>query len=183
MLPEFVTKKDLCKLFGLSSRRIEQLAQDGIVNGTGNPAKYNLVEAVQGYTESLKASARKRSTTKDNPELEKDKLEGEARIKQAKAEMAELELKELQGELHSAEDVEAITTDHVLYFRSMLMALPGKLAVDLAGTHTAAEQSARVKQEVNFVLDQLADYKYDPEEYAKRVRDRQGWKDLADDDA
>lgn len=183
MLPELVTKKDLCKLFGLSSRRIEQLAQDGIINGTGNPAKYNLVEAVQGYAESLKASARKRSATKDNPELEKDKLEGEARIKQAKAEMAELELKELQGELHRAEDVEAITTDHVLYFRSMLMALPGKLAVDLAGTHTAAEQSARVKQEINFVLDQLADYKYDPEEYAKRVRDRQGWKDLDDGDA
>ena len=60
MLPELVTKKDLCKLFGLSSRRIEQLAQDGIINGTGNPAKYNLVEAVQGYAESLKASARKR---------------------------------------------------------------------------------------------------------------------------
>lgn len=182
MLPELVTKKDLCKLFGLSSRRIEQLAQDGIIIGNGNPAKYNLVEAVQGYIDSLKITASKRKQ-KENPELEKDKLEGEARIKQAKAEMAELELKELQGELHRAEDVEAITTDHVLYFRSMLMALPGKLAVDLAGNHTAAEQSARVKQEINFVLDQLAEYKYDPEEYAKRVRDRQGWKDLDDGDA
>lgn len=182
MLPELVTKKDLCQLLGLSSRRIEQLVSDGVIAREGHPAKYPLVDAVQAYIGQLKTTTSKRKQ-KENPELEKDKLEGEARIKQAKAEMAELELKELQGELHSAEDVEAITTDHVLYFRSMLMALPGKLAVDLAGTHTAAEQSARVKQEVNFVLDQLAEYKYDPEEYAKRVRDRQGWKDLDDGDA
>ncbi len=180
MLPELVTKKDLCQILGLSSRRIEQLVSDGVITREGHPAKYNLVDAVQAYIGQLKTAASKRKQ-KENPELEKDKLEGEARIKQAKAEMAELELKELQGELHRAEDVEAITTDHVLYFRSMLMALPGKLAVDLAGTHTAAEQSARVKQEVNFVLDQLADYKYDPEEYAKRVRDRQGWKEVDED--
>ena len=185
MLPEKVTKKDLAQLFGVTTKRIEQLASDGVFTSDGgNPAKYDLTENVRSYVNMLKEKARsKRTAKKENPELEKDKLEGEARIKQAKAEMAELELKELQGELHRAEDVEAITTDHVLYFRSMLMALPGKLAVDLAGTHTAAEQSARVKQEINFVLDQLADYKYDPDEYAKRVRGRQGWKDLDDGDA
>ena len=36
-----------------------------------------------------------------------------------------------------------ITTDHVMFLRSMLMAMPGKLAVDLGGTHTAAEQAER----------------------------------------
>lgn len=173
---------DVAQLFGVTPRRIRQLREDGVIHSQGKPGKYDLIETVQLYIQYLSSRA-KGKKQKENPELEKDKLEGEARIKQAKAEMAELELKELQGELHRAEDVEAITTDHVLYFRSMLMALPGKLAVDLAGTHTAAEQSARVKQEVNFVLDQLADYKYDPEEYAKRVRGRQGWKDLDDGDA
>ena len=183
MLPEKVTKKDLAQLFGVTTKRIEQLASDGVINGDGgNPAKYNLVENVRSYVGLLKDKAHSRKT-KDNPELEKDKLAAEVRMKEAKAEMAEQELKELKGELHRAEDVEAITTDHVLYFRSMLMALPGKLAVDLAGTHTAAEQAARVKQEIIFVLDNLADYKYDPDEYAKRERERQGWKDRDDDDA
>lgn len=184
MLPEKVTKKDLAQLFGVTTKRIEQLASDGVINGDGgNPAKYNLVENVRSYVGLLKDKAKNKRREKDNPELEKDKLAAEVRMKEAKAEMAEQELKELKGELHRAEDVEAITTDHVLYFRSMLMALPGKLAVDLAGTHTAAEQAARVKQEINFVLENLADYKYDPDEYAKRVRERQGWKDRDDDDA
>lgn len=178
-----ISSNDVAELFHLTPQRVRQLRADGIISGYGKPLKYELIETVQSYVDYLSNKAYNRVQRKENPELEKDKLEGEARIKQAKAEMAELELKELQGELHRAEDVEAITTDHALYFRSMLMALPGKLAVDLAGTHTAAEQSARVKQEVNFVLDQLAEYKYDPEEYAKRVRDRQGWKDLDDGDA
>lgn len=177
-----ISGQDVAKLFGCTSRYVRQLREDGVISGLEEDGKYDLVETVQKYVAHLQAKAKGRKQ-KENPELEKDKLEGEARIKQAKAEMAELELKELQGELHRAEDVEAITTDHVLYFRSMLMALPGKLAVDLAGTHTAAEQAERVKQEINFVLDQLADYKYDHEEYAKRVRDRQGWKDLDDGDA
>lgn len=184
MLPEKVTKKDLARLFGMSTQRVEQLIRDGIVEGDGgNPAKYPLVETVRGYVNYLKDKATGRERKHANADLEKDKLAAEVRMKEAKAEMAEQELKELKGELHRAEDVEAITTDHVLYFRSMLMALPGKLAVDLAGTHTAAEQAARVKQEINFVLENLADYKYDPDEYAKRVRERQGWKDRDDDDA
>lgn len=184
MLPDKVTKKDLARLFGVTAKRIEQLIQDGIITGDGgNPAKYVLIDTVQGYTKYLADKAYGRNKKKDNAELEKDKLAAEVRMKEAKAEMAEQELKELKGELHRAEDVEAITTDHVLYFRSMLMAMPGKLAVDLAGTHTAAEQAARVKQEINFVLENLADYKYDPDEYAKRVRERQGWKDRDDDDA
>ena len=65
----------------------------------------------------------------------------------------------------------------------MLMAMPGKLAVDLAGDHTAAEQAEVVQNEVNFVLNSLADYKYDPKEYKKRVKERRGWEDLEKDDA
>lgn len=180
---QLLNARELATLLNVSDRWIRQLRDDGVLVCSGKPPKYPLIENVQSYMEYLLERAQTRVTSKDAADLEKEKLEAEVRIKQAKAEMSEQELRELNGELHRAEDVEAITTDHVLFFRSMLMALPGKLAVDLAGTHTAAEQSARVKQEINFVLDQLADYKYDPEEYAKRVRDRQGWKDLDDGDA
>ena len=100
----------------------------------------------------------------------------------AKAEMAELELKELKGELHRASDVEAITTDHVMFVRSMLMALPGKLAVDLAAIQTASEAAERVKQEVYAILQRLSDYRYDPEEYKRRVRERQGWNERQGDE-
>ena len=178
-----ISSNDVAELFHLTPQRVRQLRADGIISGYGKPLKYNLVETVQSYIDYLSNKAYNRVQKKDNAELEKDKLAAEVRMKEAKAEMAEQELRELNGELHRAEDVEAITTDHVLFFRSMLLAMPGKLAVDLAGTHTAAEQADRVKKEINFVLDNLADYKYDPDEYARRVRERQGWKDRDDEDA
>ena len=56
----------------------------------------------------------------------------------------------------------------------MLLAMPGKLALDLANIQTAPEAAERVKQEVHFILNNLANYRYDPDEYAKRVRERNG---------
>ena len=109
------------------------------------------------------------------------KLDAEARIKKAKAEVAELELKELRGKLHRAEDVEAIVTDSVLLIRSMLLALPGKLAVDLASMEDAAEVADRIKKEVYDVLNRMSEYEYDAEAYAERVKEREGWNERHDD--
>lgn len=89
--------------------------------------------------------------------------------------------KELEGTMHRSEDVEAVMTDLVYNIRSMLIALPGRLAVDVVAAQTAAEASEIIRAEVYKILEELAAYKYDPEEYARRVRDREGWSDLSDD--
>ncbi|MBS1434785.1 MAG: protoporphyrinogen oxidase, partial [Oscillospiraceae bacterium] len=38
-----------------------------------------------------------------------------------------------------------------------------------------------IRTEVYKILTELAAYKYDPEVYARRVRDREGWSELSDD--
>lgn len=166
---------ELADVFNLSTRRIEQFKTEGIIKGEGKPTKYDYDAAVRDYTTFLSDKAYGREKKETDSQLETEKLTAEKRIKMAKAEMAELELKEMRGELHRASDVEAITTDHVLYLRSMLMALPGKLAVDVAAINSAPECADRIKQEVYTVLNSLANYRYDPDEYKKRVRERQGW--------
>lgn len=182
MAENLVTKQVIANIFGVSTRRVEQLKSEGIIKGQGKPTQYDLLPTIKAYIKYLSDKAYGREKKKHDSELTTEKLEAEARFRKAKAEMAELELKELRGELHRASDVEAITTDHVLFFRSMLLAMPGKLAVDLAGTHTAPEQSERVRQEVYFILEQLTDYRYDPEIYKERVRERQGWNERQGDD-
>lgn len=167
--------KVIAKIFGVSTRRVEQLKAEGIIKGEGRPTKYDLIPTVQVYIKYLSDKANGREKKRTDAELETSKLEAESRYKTAKAEMAELELQELQGELHRASDVEAITTGHVMFLRSMLMALPGALAVDLAAIDKPAEAADRIRQEVNSILNRLANYRYDPEEYKKRVRERQGW--------
>lgn len=172
----------IAKIFGVSTRRVEQLKTEGVIKGQGKPTKYDLLPTIQAYIRYLSDKANGREKRQTTAELEEAKLRAEVDIKEAKAKAAQMELKELQGKMHRAEDVEAIMTDHVLFFRSMLMAMPGKLAVDLAGTHTAPEQADRVKREVYYLLERLAEYRYDPEEYKARVRERQGWNERHGDD-
>ena len=67
--------------------------------------------------------------------------------------------------------------DHIT-IRSMMLALPGRLAIDLATIDKPTEISERIKQEVHAILLELSNYNYDADAYKKRVRDRQGWGDL-----
>ena len=173
----------IAKLYGSDVRRIQQLNTAGVIKGQGRPAMYDLLPTIMALFRYQREIIQGKEKSRNTAELEEQKLQAEVEIKQAKAEAAKLELDELRGKLHRAEDVEAITTDHVLFLRSMLIGMPGKLAVDLGGNHTAAEQAERVKQEVYFILDQLANYKYDPDEYKKRVMERQGWDHHAGDDS
>ena len=112
---------------------------------------------------------------------ESEKLAAEAQLKKAKAEVAELELKELRGELHRAEDVEAVMADHVLLLRSMILAMPGRLAVDVCNAKTPAEAAEVIKAECYTMLNQLAAYEYDADEYKRRVRERKGWDERTDE--
>ena len=174
--------KVIATIFGVSTRRVEQLKAEGIIKGQGRPTKYDLLPTIQAYIRYLSDKANGREKKQTDAELETKKLEAESKYKQAKAEMAQLELKELRGELHRASDVEAITTDHVMFLRSMLMALPGTLAVDMAATDNPAAAADRIRQEVNSILDRAANYRYDPEQYRERVRERQGWNEKQHDD-
>jgi phage terminase Nu1 subunit (DNA packaging protein) len=171
----YTTVAELADIFDVSTRRIEQFKAAGIIEGEGKPTRYELIPTCKSYIKYLSNKAHGREKKETVEELEKQKLESEVAIKKSKAEIAQLELKEIQGKMHRAEDVEAIFTDHVLFLRGLLLAMPNKLAVDLAGEHTAAEQAERVKREVHYVLNQLADYRYDADEYKKRVMERQGW--------
>ncbi len=179
-----VYSKTIALLFGVSIRRVQQLAQEGIISAVkeGNANRYDLLPTIQRYIKYLTDKANGREESRKDSETESKKLEAEADLKRSKADMAALQMKELEGEMHRSEDVEAVMTDLVYTIRSMLTALPGRLAVDVASAATPAEASEIIRTEVYKILEELAGYKYDPEEYARRVREREGWRDLANDE-
>lgn len=174
----------IAKLFGVTNRRVQQLAQDGIIPAAQKrPYKFDLLPTIQAYIKYLsdKANGKEQKST-DTVQAEADKLRAEADLKQSKAKIAELQLNELEGKMHRSEDVEAMTSDLVYTIRSMIMALPGRLAMDVIQAASANEASALIRSECNKILNELAGYKYDPEAYQRRVRDREGWSEaLADE--
>lgn len=173
----------IAKLFGVSVRQVKQLTQEGIISTirVGNANKYDLLPTIQKYIKHLQDKAASREIKKDNG-TEDRKLKAEADLKESKARMAELELMELEGKMHRSEDVEAVAIALVYSIRSMIMALPGRLAVDVANITTAPEASELIKEECHNITNELVNHRYDPEEYKRRVMDRQGWRELIDDD-
>ena len=174
----------IAKLFGVTDRRVQQLAKEGVIPAVQRkPYKFDLLPTVQAYIKYLseKANGREQKDT-DTVQAEADKLRAEADLKQSKAKIAEMHLQELEGTMHRSEDVEAMTNDLVYTVRSMVMALPGRLAMDVVQVKTAAEASALIRTECNKILEELAGYKYDPEAYQRRVRDREGWGDSLTDE-
>lgn len=182
--PVYKTSAQLSPILGLGAKRVQQLAQDGIIDTVETPKgrRYDLVQTATKYIHFLDEKLKNKEKGETNAALESEKLSAEVRIKTARAEAAELNLSELRGKMHRAEDVEAITTDHVLFLRSMLLAVPGKLAVDMSNLKTAAEMAECMESEMHYILNSLADYRYNPDEYKKRVMEREGWDNRREDD-
>ena len=165
-----ITGSNLARIFGKSIRWVQGLRDDGVIKQSST-GRYRLDEAAQAIYD--RATRRQQ-----NEEVEKTnaaKLKAEAAMKVAKAQIAGMEAKELSGQMHRAEDIKALTEDLIFAFRHALRALPGRLAMDVAAAQTAPEASAIIRQEVDLILKELSQYKYDPEKYAERVRERRDW--------
>ena len=120
----------IAKLFGVTDRRIQQLAKEGIIPAAQKrPYMFDLLPTVQSYIRYLSDKANGREAkSADTAQVEMEKLRAEADMKRSKADMAAMQLKELEGKMHRSEDVEAVTNDLVYTVRSMIMALPGRCA-------------------------------------------------------
>ena len=181
--PGYCKTEDLANLFGLTGQWINQLTRDGVIKRRDTPAgkRYNVVESVRAYTQYLRYKAANRADKGVPEDKELEKFEAEIKIKKAKADIAELEAQELQGIMHRSEDVAAMAEDLIYTVRDSLLALPGRLAVDVAGASTAAEAAEIIKREVYAVMKELSQYQYDPAKYAERVRERMDWEGDVDD--
>ncbi len=140
---KLVDSKTIATLFDMTPRRVQQLTKDGVIAAVkeGNANRYDLLPTIQRYIRYLTAKANGREPSKKDSEIEGRRLEAEADLKRSKADIAALQFKELEGTMHRSEDVEAVMTDLVYSIRSMLVALPGRLAVDVSSAATAAGTS------------------------------------------
>lgn len=178
---ELVDAKKLKALLGFENvRRIQQLTQDGVIdtieidNNGRKVRRYDLWPTAKKYISYLQDKAAGRDIKKAAASKNEEKLQAEIDYKRAKARIAELELDEIEGRMHRAEDVESMTTDLCLAIRSALLALPGRLATDLAEINDPSLIATRIKEEVVDILEELSNYRYDEKKYKERVQERRG---------
>ena len=169
-----VSTSELAVVLGITARYVRQLTEDGRLLKSGR-GRYPLAESVQAYV-SMKRDDDldddDEATKKKDKKTERLKRESEAKYKAAKAAIAEMDAEERKGKMHRSEDVAAMTADLIFAVRGALIALPGRLAVDVIGIEDAAVESEIIRREVNLVMEELAGYEYDPAKYQERVRER-----------
>ncbi|MBE7708917.1 MAG: protoporphyrinogen oxidase [Cyanobacteria bacterium SIG32] len=173
------TTEFLANYFGISARRVQQLAQDNIIPSVKEKGTYYFDPpiAIKKYITFLQDALNKKN--KNTEEHETKKLDAEIRLKEAKATVAEIELSELKGKMHRSEDVQALIEDLAATIKGMIAGLPGRLAMDVVNLKTAAEVSDAIEKACFEILDQLAEYEYDPDYFKEKVQERGG---LASDD-
>lgn len=171
----------LASILGVTARRVQQLAQDGTFVQSRR-GYFLLGDTVQRFVRK-KVDEIKVAADDEVLEAEKMKIVSDSRLKEAKATIAQIEAEELKRTIHRADDVEVITNDMIYTIRSALNALPGRLAVDVAGVSSPAEASEIIRREVHKIMRELAEYQYNPARYEELVRERMEWETTDDADA
>ncbi len=173
-----VSTSELALVLDVTGRRVRQLTEDGVLVKTGGG--FLLADSVKRYFATKIAP----DETEEDIKVDKVKKTAEAQFKAAKATIEKMKADELKGKMHRSDDVAAMTEDLIYTIRAALISLPGRLAVDVSQNSSPAECSEIIRKEVYTVMNELAQYKYDPKKYEERVRERMEWDpdDSEDDD-
>ncbi|MDR0326355.1 MAG: hypothetical protein LBI19_09705 [Oscillospiraceae bacterium] len=172
----YVKTADICAMTDKSNQWVGQLVSQGTIRKVTTPhgAMFDVADTMKAYCALLEARAEKAAEKAVNP-TEQARGRAEVSLKKAKAIKAVLETQELQGKMHRSEDVALFTEDLIFAMRGMLLALPGRLAIDAAGLTDPNEVSELIRREVYNVMDELSRYQYDERKYEERVRERLSW--------
>ena len=135
---------------------------------TSHGKLFNLISTTAAYIKFLKNGGE----DDEGKAYDLRKKKAEALYKERKADQVDMQVKELQGKLHRSEDVQKMTADLLYFVRGGLLALAGRCATECAASSEPAEIQQIIRREVNEILKELSEYKYDPQKYNELVRQR-----------
>jgi phage terminase Nu1 subunit (DNA packaging protein) len=151
---EIIVSTDaLAKLFGYTRQRINQLAQEGILEKQAN-GRWPLMKNVQRFIDFLKTGRK----NQDDDEHQAMFWEEKALHEKAKREMAEIKLAKLKNQMHDAADVEFVMTNMLVTFRNRILAIPDKVAPKVLGVKNLSEISDIISTELHEALTELSEY-------------------------
>ena len=144
----------LGEMFGVTDRRIRQMAEEGIVI-RASKGRYKLVDSIKSYLLTLKLAAEGVGVEVADGEIDFD--EEKALHERVKRHISELKLQIMKGEVHKAEDVETVMMDMLVAFKTKIMGIPSK-AAPILENRDAAFIKDRLTKEVTEALNELKDY-------------------------
>lgn len=132
----YASKDTICRLFGLTCRRIEQLVADGVIDRVktkGGEVRFELAPTIQKYIKYLSDKAYGRERSDKEAELKEQKLRADVALKESQGELHRLRTEIAQGNYISVEEVKADYSRFFIVFKNFALSIPGKMAGRLSG--------------------------------------------------
>jgi len=139
----------LAALFNLTERRVQQLAQEGVIPKASR-GRYPLIECAKAYIVDLQTKLGQGGKIVDIKEAER-------RLKTAQAELKERELDVLDGKLIPAPQVQLAWSQVLHEVRSAFMSLPDDVATGLHDCETLAEKTTLIREAVEAALSSISE--------------------------
>ena len=150
-----VNQKELAQCLGISARQVRNLRQEGLFETVPQSRGYILENCVREYINFKVNAEMGRSAS-----ISKEQIQ--AQHEEVKKQISILRLRKLRRELHEAADVEAFLTDMLARFKSRILSLPTKIAMQTAGESDINRIVQSVTKVLNEALEELSEY--DPDE-------------------
>lgn len=150
-----VNQKELAQCLGISARQVRNLRQEGLFQSQQNGRGYILETCVQEFINYKVNAEMGRGAM-----IDKEKIQ--AQHEEVKKQISILKLRKLRRELHEASDVEAFLTDMLTRFKSRIMSLPTKIAMQTAGETDINRIVQAVTKVLSEAMEELSEY--DPDE-------------------
>lgn len=138
----------IARLLNLTERRVQQLANEGVVPKPDMRGEYDLVGCVQGYIVYLQERADRTEDT------------DQKRLTRAKADREELELAKLRRALIPAEEIEPALEQYVTDVLNQLQGIPERYAGMLQAVEDVEGKRQLLEDLVREVRDELGSYAF-----------------------
>lgn len=147
----------MAKLLLLTPRRIQQLANEGVIEKTER-GRYDLILSVQGYIRYLNDQIPNKATSDVGAQFARVDAEVErAKLLKHKAELARLEEEEKKGLLVDAEAQRRDAFRIARIVRTAILNIPARVAQDLAVDADSLSVHRKLENELIQALSSLAD--------------------------
>ena len=147
-VPEWANSTAIAQLLGKTTRRIQQLTQDGILKTEvppgGGARKYRTCDTIQRYIDHVERKAQEIGEGGRLAELNLKKLEAEVALKESQGSLHRLKTAIAEGKYIKAEEATRDLADFMAMFKKFAMNIPPRAVKSIAGY--ADPQTARAME-------------------------------------
>ena len=159
-VPEWANSTAIAQLLGKTTRRVQQLTQDGVLKTEvppgGGVRKYRTCETVQRYIEHVERKAQEIGEGGRLAELNLKKLEAEVALKESQGSLHRLKTAIAEGKDLPAEQATEELAEFMAAFQKFAMTIPARMA-GYADAITIRNAQKAIRKELETMLTAYVD--------------------------